>query len=99
MFKPTLSRREVLVTYLTHALGWALFGAVATYTLLLVTFTYVARTEGLPYTWLPAGGFTLMCMGVGAFIGGATGVEMGQIACYDKERSMRAAAARHPASC
>jgi hypothetical protein len=98
MFKPTLSRREILSTYLTHTLGWALFGAVATYTLLLVTFSYVARTEGLPYSWLPAGGFTLLCMGVGAFIGGASGVESGQIACYAKQDAMRAAARRHPAS-
>lgn len=98
MFKPTLSRREILSTYLTHTLGWAAFGAFAAYTLLLVTFTYVARTEGLPYSWLPAGGFTLLSMCVGAFIGGASGVESGQIACYAKRDAMRAAARRHPAS-
>jgi hypothetical protein len=98
MFKPTLSRREILSTYLTHTLGWAVFGAFAAYTLLLVTFTYVARTEGLPYSWLPAGGFTLLSMCVGAFIGGASGVEAGQIACYDKQRALKAAVRRHPVS-
>jgi hypothetical protein len=92
-----LSRTEILSIYLRNVLGHAVLGAILTWGLLVLTFGIVAHVESLPFEWIPAGGFTWMCVGVGAFIGGGAGVEPAQILTYDLNRQRKAEISRRAA--
>lgn len=98
MLNDTLSPATIVRIYTLSVLRWALFGAIATYALLLGVFSWVGYTEGLTFSLLPVPGFFLVSMGVGAFIGGASGVEPAQEAAYAQEAALKRARALHPAT-
>lgn len=93
-----MTRTEVISCYLSTMLVWALFGAFVGWALPTGAFVYVGHTEGIPvsmslFQW---DGFLTVTCALGAFIGGATGIEAGQEKAYKREMSMRMAAQRHP---
>ncbi len=87
---------QIIFTYAFAMTRWALFGATGTYVLLLSVFSLVGHSEGIPFSFLPVQGFFFLCMCVGAFMGAASGVEVGQEAVYARVAAMKRARSLHP---